>query len=664
MKKIIFIVLSIAVSACAQNRSISGHSLPGDISLPSSPEKIDSLISCEKGHYKYSVEDFFEKPKASSFQLSPDGTYLSYKEKGDDGKTDVYVKKTQTHEVKKVIREKDQLIRRYGWVNNERLLYVTDKGGDENYHIFAVDIDGTNEIDLTPFPDVKAGLINILKEQKDHIIISMNKNNPEVFEPYKVNVITGEMEQLFENNDLSRPAQGYLFDKDGNLRGFNRLVNGLQTDLYYKNSKTGAFELIKSTNWDDTFHVIDFNYRSADPDDAYVVSNLKRDKAGIFLYDLKANKPIKQIFSNENYDVSGMAASRKRNYEIDYFSYVGEKYHVVPVSDFYKAIHGKMAEEFGDKEFFIVDHTDEEDKYLIVVTSDRLIGEYYQYDVKKNKIEKLFQLMPQLIEKDMAQMKPISFTSRDGLTIHGYLTLPKEAVNGKRVPLIVNPHGGPQGVRDSWGFNPEVQLFASRGYATLQVNFRISGGYGKTFLKAGYKQIGRKVMDDLEDGVRYVIKKGWVDKDRIAIYGASHGGYAVLMGLVKTPDLYACGVDYVGVSNIETFMKTCPPYWKPFLPMMKKIWYDLDDPEEYEIAKTASPVHQIDKIKKPLFVVQGGNDPRVNIHESDQIVSSLRKRGFYVPYMVKYNEGHGFYREENRIELYRSMMGFFAKHLK
>jgi len=264
----------------------------------------------------------------------------------------------------------------------------------------------------------------------------------------------------------------------------------------------------------------------------------------------------------------------------------------------------------------------------------------------------------------MAEMRPLTFTSRDGLTIYGYITLPKAALQGQKVPLIVNPHGGPQGIRDTWGFNPETQLFASRGYATLQVNFRISGGYGKEFLRAGFKQIGRKLMDDIEDGVQYVISQGWVDKDRIAIYGGSHGGYATLMGLIKTPDLYVCGVNYVGVSNIETFFESFPEYWKPLREIVKEIWYDLDNPEEAKIAREVSPVYQVDKIKKPLFVIQGANDPRVKIAESDQIVTALRNKGFAVPYMVKYNEGHGFAREENRLELYTYMLGFLAQHLK
>lgn len=638
--------------------------LPGNNDLPSSKEELETLAAYDKGNFKYKVADYFAKPKASYFRLSPNGKYLSYKEKDEKGKRHVYVKEIATGKVKRAIEEKKELIRGYGWINDERLFFAKDSGGDENYHIYAADIDGGNTKDLTPFKGVKANITNILKDQKDYVIISMNKNNPQVFEPYKLNIVTGELKQLFENKDLKNPIQGFLFDKDGNLRGYYKLVNGVENELYYKDLETGKFSLIKRTNWKDSFNIIGFNYNSSEPNDAYVATNLDSDKARIVLYDLKNNKLIKEVFSNPDYDATSMSRSRKRNYEIDYFSYVGEKYQIIPVSKKYKKLHKKMEKEFKGKEFYVLDYDDNEDKYLIITQSDKLYGTYYQYDTKTNKFTLLYDLMPQLKEEDMSEMRPITFKSRDGLTLHGYITLPKAALAGKKVPLIVNPHGGPQGVRDSWGFNPEAQLFASRGYATLQVNFRISGGYGKKFLEAGLKQVGRKTMDDVEDGVKYCISKGWVDKDKIAIYGASHGGYAVLMGLIKTPDLYACGVDYVGVSNIFTLFNSIPEYWKPYRKQLKEIWYDLDDPEESKIAKAVSPVYQADRIQKPLFVLQGANDPRVNIDESDQIVSALRTRGFDVPYMVKYNEGHGFHREKNQLELYKYMLGFLAKHLK
>ena len=638
--------------------------LPGNTALVTSDEKLKQLAAFDAGNYKYKVADYFARPKASSFRLSPNGKYMSYLEKDDKNKNHVYVKEIATGKVTRAIEEKDELIKGYGWISDEKLYYMMDKGGNENFHIYATNIDGTNASDLTPFEGVRAGIISVLKDQKNVIIFQMNKNNKQIFEPYRLNAATGEITQLFENKDAANSIQSYEFDKDGNLRAYTQLRNGVETVFYYKDPTTNEFKLMKKMNWDDSFGIISFNYKSANKDEAYVYSNLDSDKARIILYDFKAVKKISEVFSNPDYDATSMHLSRKRNYEIDYFGYDGEKSEIIPVSKTYKDLDSRVKKQFPGKEYGVTGYDDDEKTFLIVLQSDKLYGTYYEYNTTTGKFKLLYDLMPQLKEADMAVMKPITFKSRDGLTIHGYITLPKEALAGKKVPMIVNPHGGPQGVRDSWGFNPEAQLFASRGYATLQVNFRISGGYGKEFLRAGFKQIGRKVMDDVEDGVKYAISQGWVNENKIGIYGGSHGGYATLMGLVKTPDLYACGVNYVGVSNIETLFASMPEYWKPQLKIMGEIWYDLDNPEELKIAREVSAVNNVDKIKKPLLVVQGANDPRVNINESDQIVTALRAKGFDVPYMVKYNEGHGFQREENRMDFYSAMLGFFAKHLK
>lgn len=636
----------------------------GNTKLPSTEAEIQRLIELGETNRQYTVKDYFSRPKASGFKLSPNGKYLSYREKDDLTKRHIYIKNIEDGTVTRVVEEGEELIRGYGWANNERIFFSKDQGGDENYHIFAVDITGENLQDLTPFENVKASIIHGLKEDKDHIIISLNKNNPQIFEPYKLNVFSGTLIQLYENSDPENPIQDYTFDKDGTLRAYTKLKNGVQNELYYKNLETQEFELHIATNWDDAFDISMFNYPSGNDNEVYIRTNLDLDKTRIILYDFAKKSIVKEVFNHPIYDVSGMSVSRKRNYEIDYFAYNGEKYVIIPESDFYKKIHQDMTNEFPDKEVYITDHDDDEQIFLIMVQSDKLFGTYYEYDVNEGSFKLLYDLMPHLKESDMAPMQPIQFTSRDGLTLHGYITLPKEVFNGKKVPLIVNPHGGPQGVRDSWGFNSEAQLFASMGWATLQVNFRISGGYGKEFLRAGFKQIGRKLMDDVENGVCFVLEKGWIDKEKIAIYGASHGGYATLMGLVKTPDLYCCGVDYVGVSNIFTFFESFPEYWKPYKDIVKQIWYDLDNEEERKIAKEVSPFYQIDKIKKPLYVVQGANDPRVKIGESDQIVEGLRNRGIEVPYLVKYDEGHGFAKENNSIEFYQSMIGFLYQYLK
>lgn len=639
------------------------NKLPGNPSLVSSSSEIHDLIALDKGSYTYKVEDYFQRPKSSAFQLSPNGQYMSFREKDDKNKRHVYVKEIKTGEVKRVIEEGEELVRSYGWVNDNRLCYAMDKGGDENYHIYAVDISGENNIDLTPYDGVQAQLLKSLKEQPDYIIIGLNLENKQIFEPYKLNVNTGEMTKLYTNADPGNPIVDYDFDKDGNLRGFTKMENGIRHRLYIRLEKEKEFQHVLTTNWDETFSILMWDYASGNLNQAYVLTNLDSDKARIILYDFESGKKQKEIFSNNEYDVSILGASRKRNWEIDYLGYEGEKVEIIPVSDTFKKVHNDLSTQFEGYEFMIADKTDEEDRYLVVVQSDKLYGRYYEYSPGKGKATLLYDLMPQLKEEDMAEMRPISFRSRDGLKLHGYITLPKKASKSEKIPLVVNPHGGPQGVRDSWGFNPESQLFASRGYATLQVNFRISGGYGKDFLRKGFGEVGRKVMDDVEDGVRYVIDQGWIDPNRVAIYGASHGGYATLMGLVKTPDLYVCGVNYVGVSNIETLLASIPEYWKPYLEMLYEIWYDLRDAEEAAIAQEVSPLYQVEKIKKPLFVVQGANDPRVNIKESDQIVEALRGRGYDVPYMVKYNEGHGFGQEENRLEFYKAMMGFLSKYL-
>ncbi|SUX49005.1 S9 family peptidase [Chryseobacterium indoltheticum] len=655
-------ITQVVITSLMMNAQTTDKKLPGDPTLVSSKATIEKLISYDKGNFKYKVEDYFARPKASQFKLSPDGQYLSYKEKDKDSKNHVYVKDLKSGAITKALVEKDDLIRSYGWLDKKRLFYTQDKGGNENIHLYAADIDGKNLKDLTPYEGITLGSVRLIKDT-EFVIVTMNKNNKQIFEPYKINFNTGEITQLYENKDVKSPIDDYLFDRQGNLRGYTILENGLTTKLFYKDLQTGKFNLVKATDWKDTFSVIGFNDNSKNKDEVYLVTNIGSDKSRIVLYDLKKNAIIKEVYSNPTFDVSSIAqAGKSRNYELDYISYNGIKNETIPVSKFYKEIHDKLTSEFGDKQFGIASSDDKNEKLLVVVDSDKLYGKYYEYDTKTKTTKLLFDLMPQLKEEDMAEMRPIEFKSRDGLTIYGYITLPKAAINGEKVPLIVNPHGGPQGIRDDWGFNPETQLFASRGYATLQVNFRISGGYGKEFQTSGYKQIGRKAMDDVEDGVKYAIEQGWIDKNKVAIYGGSHGGYATLMGLIKTPDLYSCGVDYVGVSNIFTFFDSFPEYWKPYKEMVKQIWYDLDNPEEAKIAKEVSPVFQIDKIKKPLFVVQGANDPRVNINESDQIVKALRSKGFEVPYMVKYDEGHGFGKEPNRIEFYKSMLGFFAEN--
>jgi dipeptidyl aminopeptidase/acylaminoacyl peptidase len=288
----------------------------------------------------------------------------------------------------------------------------------------------------------------------------------------------------------------------------------------------------------------------------------------------------------------------------------------------------------------------DETRMLVRTYSDRSRGAYYFYDLATDDFRKLGDISPWLDESQLCETKPVTYTSRDGLEIHGYLTLPEDST-GKLLPAVINPHGGPW-ARDYWGFNSEVQFLASRGYAVLQMNFRGSTGYGRRFWELGFKQWGRNMQHDISDGVQWLIDSKIADPDRIAIYGGSYGGYAVLAGLAFTPHLYACGIDYVGVSNLFTFLETIPPYWELGRQMLYEMIGNPDT--ESELLKQSSPVFHVQNIRAPLLVAQGANDPRVKKAESDQMVEALRSRGIQVEYLVKDDEGHGFRNEENRME--------------
>jgi dipeptidyl aminopeptidase/acylaminoacyl peptidase len=307
----------------------------------------------------------------------------------------------------------------------------------------------------------------------------------------------------------------------------------------------------------------------------------------------------------------------------------------------------------------LISHDREEQRFVVYSGSDRSMGSYHLLDSESGELKKLFEISPWLDERQMASMRPVRYSSRDGLTIHGYLTLPAEG-EAKGLPLVVNPHGGPWH-RDSWGFDPQVQFLASRGYAVLQMNFRGSTGFGRRFLEASFGQWGLAMQDDVSDAVGWAVAEGIADPERVAIYGGSYGGYAALAGLTKTPELYACGISYVGVSNLFTWIEAIPPYWKPYLEMMYEM---VGHPErDEERFRATSPLFNADRIRVPLFVAQGANDPRVRKAESDQIVEALKGRGVEVEYLVRDDEGHGFMKEENRFAFYRAMEKFLAKHL-
>ncbi|MEP7232212.1 MAG: S9 family peptidase [Ginsengibacter sp.] len=599
-----------------------------------------------------SVEDFFKNPEKFSWRISPDGEYISYLAPYN-GHTNVFVKKIAAADAIAVTNDTARNIYNYEWKGN-RILYLQDVGGDENFQLFSVGLDGKDLKALTPFLKVRTQILDnwrYIPGKEKEIMIGLNKRNPQYFDPYSINIETGEMKVLFQNDDN---YDSWFTDHTGIIRLATK-TDGVNTTYYQRATEADPFDSVLTTSYKDNFNIQFFTF---DNKNIYVSSNIGRDKAAIVEYDLANRKEVREIYSNPDYDVDGLSYSPKRKVITiaNYTSWKGEHHFLdKETEDEYK----KMEDKFKGYEVGIYGNNNAEDKFVVWTGNDKLAAKYYFYDKNSGTTKFLANAMPWLKEDDMASMKSIEYTSRDGLTIHGYLTLPK-GIEGKNIPVVVNPHGGPW-YRDQWGFNPEVQMLANRGYGVLQMNFRGSTGYGKEFWLKSQKQWGKTMQDDITDGVQWLIKEGIADPKRVAIYGGSYGGYATLAGVTFTPDLYACAVDYVGVSNLFTFMKTIPPYWKPYMAM----WQELvgDPVKDSILMNEASPALHADRIKTPLFVAQGANDPRVNKAESDQMVAALRKRGVAVEYMVKNDEGHGFANENNRIDFYKAMDKFFAKYL-
>ncbi|HEU4796566.1 MAG TPA: prolyl oligopeptidase family serine peptidase [Pyrinomonadaceae bacterium] len=596
------------------------------------------------------LKDFFRNPTKVAYSLSPNGEYLAFMQPWES-RLNVFVEKIGSGQATRVTSAKARDISGFAWKGDNRIVYIQDTGGDENYRLYAVSIDGSNPKDLTPFEKVRAQIVDRLERNPDEILVGLNKRLPQVNDVYRINVNTGEMNMIAEN-----PGNytGWGTDWDGKLR-IAITTDGVNSTLLFRNTEAEKFAPLVTTSFKETISPVLF---TPDNKQLYVASNIGRDKTAIVKYDVETKKEVEKIYEHPEVDVTNVLSSRKRRV-ITGVSYVTDKtnYHFVDKqrADLQKDLERRLP----GYEVRLAGCNLEEDKCLVRTFTDRSLGAYYFYDRTSKNFRKLNDVSPWLNEQHLVPMKPIKYQSRDGLTIHGYLTLPK-GVPARNLPVVVNPHGGPW-YRDQWGFNPEVQFLANRGYAVLQVNFRGSTGYGRKFWEASFKQWGKTMQDDITDGVQWLIKQGVADPKRIGIYGGSYGGYATLAGLVYTPDLYAAGVDYVGVSNIFTFLKAIPPYWKPYLEMLHEM---IGHPEkDKDLLTAASPVFHSDKIKVPLLIVQGANDPRVNKAESDQMVEALKKRGIEVPYIVKANEGHGFANEENRFEFYRAMEEFLGKHL-
>ena len=596
------------------------------------------------------MEDFFRNPDTAAFSISPDGTRLAFARPWEH-RMNVYVREIATGVEKRITSATERDIAGFFWKGNDRIVYAQDSGGDENFHVYITDIKGGEARDLTPFEKVKAGILDDLEDDPKHMLLEMNNRNPEIFDVYRCDIDTGELELLAENPGN---ITGWMTDHDGKLRAA-ALTDGVNTSILYRTTEAEEFRVLITTNFKETFTPVMFAY---DNKLMYVESNLSRDKTAIYTFDPEKNETLDLIFEHPEVDVGGILHSKKRKV-ITGFVYLTDRRHYKFVDADREELQKSLEAFFPNYEVSVADIDDDERRVIVRTYSDRTRGTYYLYDRQDNSMSKLADLSTWLKEENMAPMKPITYTARDGLTIHGYITLPV-GVNEENLPLVVIPHGGPS-ARDSWGFDSEAQFLANRGIAVLQVNYRGSVGYGKAFWQAGFKQWGRKMQDDVTDGVLWAVEHGLADKNKLAIYGGSYGGYAALAGATFTPELYACAVSYVGPSNIFTLLESIPPYWKPFIEME---YEEIGDPsKDKELLEAVSPVFHADKIRIPLFVAQGANDPRVNKAESDQIVEAVRKAGKEVVYMVKDNEGHGFHNEENRFDFYRTLEEFFRKYL-
>lgn len=595
------------------------------------------------------LRDFFRNPEKSGFQLSPDGNSLAFMQPYQS-RMNVFVQPRAGGEAVRITSETERDVWGYFWKGPRRIVYRKDFKGDENTHVVVVDADGKNLVDLTPFEKVRADIVDARLDKDDELIIQMNKRDPKVFDAYRVDLNTKEVTLIAENPGN---VVGWVTDHTGCIR-VAVVTDGVNTSLLHRPDQNTPFTTAITTSFKEQIKPLFFDF---DNKLLFAASNIDRDKAAIVRVDPATGRQDSIVFQHPEVDAFGLLWSRKRKILTEAQCVTARRQREVFDAET-RAIYADLQAQLPGYEIDLQNSNRDETIFVVAASSDRTQGVRYLYDVASRRLTKLAEITPWLPEDDLVEMKPITYEARDGLTIHGYLTLPKGAASN--LPLVVNPHGGPW-ARNTWGYSADVQFLANRGYAVLQMNFRGSTGYGRAFWEAGFKQWGKKMQDDVTDGVKYAIAQGIADPKRVAIFGASYGGYSTLAGLAFTPELYACGIDFVGISNLFTFLKTIPPYWTPLLDMFHEM---VGHPEtDKELLVEGSPVLHADKIRAPLLIAQGAQDPRVNINESDQMVAALKKHGIPVEYMVKENEGHGFANEENRLEFVEVMERFLAKHL-
>ncbi len=594
--------------------------------------------------------DLFGNPEKAQGRISPDGTRMSYLAP-DDGVLNVWVKTIGQDDDRVVTADTLRGLRIHFWAeDNKHIIYMQDIGGNENWHVYAVNLGDNSVTDLTPFEDVRATPVATDPNFPNEMLLSMNKRNPQLMDVYHLDLTTHELELIAEN-----PGNyvGWFTDNKFKLRGA------------YASTPDGGFQLlVRDTEQDEFRELITWG-----PEDEGAPYGFTPDGKGLYIGDSRNSDVTRlKIVDIATLDETELAF----NPEVDLGSVMinPNTYHIEAVSfnkdrNRWTILDSTLVPDFAalenlaDGEFSIVSRDRADKNWMVAYSADMSPTDYYIYHRETKTGDYVFTSRPKLKEYTLAPMKYVEITSRDGLTLPSYLTLPV-GVPQKNLPLILNVHGGPW-YRDSWGYNPEAQWMANRGYAVLQVNFRGSTGFGKKFLHAGDKEWGRKMQDDLTDAVKWAIAEGYADPARTCIYGGSYGGYAVLAAAAFTPDLFTCGVDIVGPSNLHTMIASFPPYWAP---MLKLFSVRMGDPvADSAMLVERSPLTHADKFVMPLLIGQGANDPRVKQAEAEQIVAALREKGKDVEYIVYEDEGHGFARPENRLDFYMHAEKFIAKHL-
>lgn len=609
-------------------------------------------------------ELFFEDPEISGAQISPDGKYVAFMKPWNKTRN-VWVKRAEEPfgSAKLVTADTKRPIPGYFWSRDGKyILFAQDAAGDENFNVYAVDpsakpptgSEAPAARNLTDAKGARAMIYAVPKSDPDLVYVGLNDRDKAWHDLYKVKISTGERTLLRKNTDR---VISWSFDNKDQLRLATRSAENGDTELLRVDAD--GLKKIYSCDWSESCAAIRFH---KDNKKAYLITN----KGDLNLIQLTLLDPAtgEQEFvesdTAKKVDLSGAMISEVTD-EIIATVYNDDKVRFQWHNKDYEADYNRLKKQLGGKEIRFGSHTRDERFWLVSVIGDTEPGETHLFDRKTKKVTLQYRLREKLPRNQLAEMQPVRYESAGGLEIPGYLTLPK-GVPAKNLPAIIFPHGGPWG-RDSWGFNNFAQFLANRGYAVLQPNFRASTGYGKQFLGKGDREWGQTMQEDLTSGVKYLVAKGIADPKRVGIMGISYGGYATLAGVAFTPDVYAAAVDIVGPANLITLLESIPPYWESIRAMFYKRMGDPTTAEGKAQLARQSPVNSAHKIKTPLMVVQGANDPRVNKAESDQIVVALRDRKFPVEYLVAPDEGHGFARPINNLAMFAAAEKFLAKHL-